>query len=94
MAPPIIYGFYLKILGLEVQLCRQLHSARIADGADRSEQCAGHVQGSKAPEIRVIEDVEDFRSKLELEALADTEFLLHREIKAGGRWSIDDSATS
>ena len=77
---------------LETYLCAELHRARIANASNLAECRARDIQAGEAPEVRVVDDIEDFSPQLEPKAFTETDGLGQGEIKARCRRSLDHTS--
>src|SRR5436190_14759224 len=103
---PRAFGLRRLSTALEIQLRAQLKNARVAEGGYRSEPGADRSAGgaqrlaaygaadAQISEVGMVENVECFGAKLQLDAFAKTNVLHYREVDALGWWSIDGSARS
>src|ERR1041384_813222 len=79
---------------LEDKLRAKLNRARISRRTNLSKHCRRHVGTGNGLEVSVIENVESFRTQLQLRGLAKANVLQHRKVHAERRRADDNAAAS
>src|SRR5208282_5312731 len=77
---------------LEGDLSRDLHDAVVARGGNNAERARRSRRSARRSKVRVIERVEGFSAKLEVQAFAEFEVPEQTEIEADEAGSADHSA--
>ena len=75
---------------LEIKLQRQLNDARIGRGKNLAERAAGKA-GVRIVEFRVVEDIEELRTKLQADEIASARSLPERRVLDEGKVIVVES---